>query len=170
MKNLLLIAAVIIMLTVASYSQTVMPKPKVSVAKKSAPVFARVKFDPKRDPKTDLEKAVKIAGKTGKHIILDVGGEWCSWCVYMDKFFFLNPKLTKLRDDNYVWIKVNYSEENENKLFLAAYPDINGYPYLLVLDSTGKPIQSQDTSPLEAGKGYDLVKFTAFLKKWAPVK
>ncbi len=170
MKKLMLAAAVIIMVTAFSYGQTAKHKPKTKAVKKSAAVFVRVKFDPKRNPKLDLQKAIKTATKTGKHIILDVGGEWCSWCVYMDKFFFLNPTLAKFRNDNFVWLKVNYSEENENTTFLAQYPDIEGYPFLLVLDEAGKLIQSQETSSLEAGNGYDIAKFTAFLKKWAPVK
>ena len=132
--------------------------------------FAREKFDPARDPKIDLEKAVGMAAKSGKRIILDVGGEWCGWCVYMDRFFYQNSALAKLRNDNYVWVKVNFSPENENPIFLAAYPAATGYPHLYVLDETGKLLQSQDTSLLEEGKGYNLVKFTEFIKKWIPKK
>lgn len=143
--------------------------PAANKPDKTAPAgFSREKFDPLRDPKADLALAVTTATKTGKRIILDVGGEWCGWCVYMDKFFFQNPELDKLRTDNYVWLKVNMGPENENTAFLSAYPEREGYPHLYVLDTDGKLLQSQDTSPLEAGKGYDLAKFTAFLRKWAP--
>ena len=173
MKNLLLIASVIVLLNIVSFAQD--PKPKVAninavTAKPPTEVFVREKFDPKRDAKNDLDVAVETAAKSGKHIILDIGGEWCGWCVYMDKFFYLNPKLAKLRDDNFVWVKVNYSEENENRAFLASYPKRPGYPHLFVLDETGKLIQSQDTWPLESGEGYSAAKFTEFLKKWGPKK
>ena len=65
-------------------------------------------------------------------------------------------------------MKVNFSEENENKAFLAAYPEIKGYPHLFVLDADGKLLHSQFTGDLEKGKGYDRGKFFAFLKGWAP--
>lgn len=132
--------------------------------------FPREKFDPKRDPKADLQEAVTKASSSGKRIILDVGGEWCGWCVYMDKYFLENPGLAKLRDDNFVWIKVNMSPENENKEFLAAYPEATAFPHLYVLDEAGKFLHSQETGSLESGKGYNLQAFTAFLKKWAPPK
>ena len=174
MKNFAFIAAVIVLLNVGSFAQPAKSKETVAakptIVKANPDTFVREKFDPKKDAKADLDAAVAVAGKSGKHIILDIGGEWCGWCVYMDKFIFQNPALAKLRDDNYVWVKINYSEENENKAFLASYPEIDGYPHLMVLDETGKLIQSQDTSPLEEGEGYNLPRFTEFLKKWAPAK
>ena len=173
MKKLLLITAIAIAANIAAYGQKKVvkrPTAKPTVAKPAPTPFVREKFDPLRDPKADLAAAVIIAAKENKRIILDVGGEWCGWCVYMDKFFYQNPKLDKLRNDNYVWVKGNMSPENENLTFLAPYPVPNGYPHLYVLDETGKMIHSQDTAPLEAGKGYDLAKFTAFLKKWIPKK
>ena len=42
-------------------------------------------FDPKRDPASDLEMAKVEAQRGGKRIMLDVGGEWCSWCHRLDK-------------------------------------------------------------------------------------
>jgi hypothetical protein len=86
----------------------------------------------------------------------------------MDKFFYQNPDIAGLRDKNYVWVKVNFSKVNENKEFLSAYPEPAGYPHLFVLDSSGKLLQSQDTSELEMGKGYNPDKVTEFLKRWSP--
>lgn len=132
--------------------------------------FVREKFNPKRDPKADLAEAVTKATASGKRIVLDVGGEWCVWCVYMDRYFIENPSLEKLREENFVWLKVNMGPENENKEFLSIYPEAKGYPHLYVLDPTGKLLQSQDTSTLEEGKGYNLTRFTEFLKNWSPKK
>ncbi len=173
MKKLLLITLFAVAASLATQGQkNVVKRPaaKPIAVKPSPKPIAREMFDPKRDPKADLAAAVITATKAGKRIILDVGGEWCGWCVYMDKFFRQNPRLAKLRDDNYVWVLVNMSPENENQEFLSAYPAIDGYPHLFVLESDGKLLHSQDTSPLEAGKGYDLAKFRALLKKWVPKK
>jgi thioredoxin-related protein len=133
-------------------------------------IFDREKFDVARSPKDDLQSAVLKAQKENKRIILDVGGEWCSWCIHMDRFIGTNPELKKLKEDNYIWVKVNFSEENENKEFLAAYPEAKGYPQLYVLEKDGTLLKSQDTSELEDGKTYNLKKFTEFLQKWSPVK
>ena len=127
--------------------------------------FVREKFDPARNPSDDLKAAIETASNENKRIILDVGGEWCGWCIYMDKFIFQHPELTKLRDENYVWLKINMSEENENVPFLGAYPEISGYPHLFVLDKTGKLLESKDRSVLEEEKGYKLGRFTALRQK-----
>jgi thiol:disulfide interchange protein len=176
MKKYLILAAVAVLSSVSISGQdSVAPAAAPDVAgqtkqasDKTAAPIAREKFDPARDPKADLAAAMVSATKHHRNIVLDVGGEWCGWCVYMDKFFVQHPELADLREANYVWVKVNFSKENENKEFLAAYPEPAGYPHLLVLDSSGKLLKSQDTSELELGKGYDMDKFTEFLKKWSP--
>ncbi len=128
----------------------------------------RVKFDPTRDSQKDLEAAKVVAAKETKNILLDVGGEWCSWCHKLDAFFEQNKDVSGFLYDNYVVVKVNYSKENKNEVFLAKYPTINGYPHLFVLDSNGKLLHSQDTGLLESGDHHDHDKVFTFLKKWAP--
>ena len=126
------------------------------------------KYDPKRDAGADIHAAIKEAQHTHRRILLEVGGEWCSRCHTLDRFFEAHPDLLLLRDKRFVTVKINFSEENENKELLARYGTIPGYPHLFVLDSDGKFLHSQDTSPLENGKSYDLERLTAFLTKWAP--
>ncbi len=172
MKNLLYVVSVALFLTAGVFGQD---KTQTGTPSKDSPTtpsetFTREKFDPARDPKTDLKEAVEMATKSGKRIILDIGGEWCGWCVYMDTFFSKNPPLSKIRDDNFIWVKVNMSEQNENKTFLKLYPEPSGYPHLYILSKTGRLLRSQDTSYLELGKGYNIVKFTQFLRTWSPKK
>ncbi|MBC7797758.1 MAG: thioredoxin family protein [Pyrinomonadaceae bacterium] len=165
MKNIIYVFALIIFCASTSFAQTA----PVAVAK-TTKVAEREKFDPTRVAADDLKAAVAKAAKENKRIILDVGGEWCSWCRLMDNYFAKNVELTKLREDNFVWLKVNFSPENENKEFLASYPEVKGYPHLFVLEKDGELLHSQDTSALEEGKGYNLKIFTEFLQKWSPAK
>jgi thiol:disulfide interchange protein len=125
------------------------------------------RFDPARDAESDIKTAVAEAKRTGKRVILDVGGEWCGWCHTLDRYFADHPELQAFRDTHYVWLKINMSPENENQTVLSRYPHISGYPHLFVLDQDGKLLQSQDTSPLESGPSYDLGRVTAFLNTWA---
>lgn len=127
------------------------------------------KFDPARDAATDVKLALNEAVRTGKRVLVDVGGEWCIWCHRMDEFLTANPTLLKLRDDNFVMVKVNFSDENKNEAIISSYGAVAGYPHLFVLDSDGTLLHSQDTGLLEdGGKSYTLAKFEAFLKEWAP--
>jgi thiol:disulfide interchange protein len=125
-------------------------------------------FDPARDPARDLEIALRMAHTTGRRVLVEVGGEWCTWCHILDRFFEANPDLKRFRDANYIWLKVNWSPENQNEAFLRRYPAIPGYPHFFVLDPSGKLAFSQNTSELEAKKNYDPAAMHAFLVKWAP--
>ena len=130
----------------------------------------RIKFNPKADPAADLKTAVAEATKMNKRIILDVGGEWCIWCHRLDNFIDGHEDLNKFMQDNFITVKVNYSDENHNEEFLSKYPKIKGYPHMFVLGKDGKFLHSQDTGLLEKGKSYDADKIMTFLKKWAPKK
>lgn len=127
------------------------------------------KFDPARDGAADIQAAVNEATRTHKRVLVDVGGEWCIWCHRMDDFLTEHPSLLKLRDDNFVMVKVNFSEENKNEALIAKYGTVNGYPHIFVLEGDGNFLHSQDTGLLEDGKkSYNLAKYTAFLKTWSP--
>jgi thioredoxin-related protein len=136
----------------------------------AGPLCAADLYDPKADPKADLANAVVKATLEEKNILLEVGGNWCSWCKRMHAFIEANAPLKEALEKNYVVVRVNFSPDNENKAFLSRYPKIEGYPHLFVLENSGKLLVSQDTGELEEGKSYNLTKFTAFLEKWAPAK
>ncbi len=173
MKKFTVILIVLFIGSLPVFAQTAAKKDAASKSigtQTNSLAMQREKFDPARDAARDLQATVAQTKKSGKRIVLDVGGEWCVWCRNMDYFFLQNAGLSQLRDENYVWLKVNFSEENKNEPFLANYPKIEGYPHLYVLDANGKFLFSKDTSELEQGKSYNLQKFTDFLKEWSPAK
>ena len=124
-------------------------------------------YDPEADPAADLAAAVQTAQKEGKRILLEVGGEWCSWCHLLEKFLDENSAIDQALHDRYVVVKVNYSKENKNEAFLGQYPEIAGYPHIFVLDSDGKLLHSQNTAELEEGKGYNADAVMAFIRQWS---
>lgn len=136
-----------------------------SVEKEYVPVH---KYDPKRNAEQDIKDAVTEAAKTGKRVLLEVGGEWCIWCHIMDDYFDKHPELLAFREKNFVMVKINFSDENKNEAVLSRYPKVAGYPHIFVLEKDGTLLHSQDTGQLEEGRGYNLDKFTAFLKEWSP--
>jgi thioredoxin-related protein len=131
---------------------------------------SEMKYDAKADPRADLQTALARASKEGKNVLIDVGGEWCSWCHRMDKFLTENTVLLDLLKQNYVVVKVNFSDENKNETFLKQFPAIDGYPHIFVFDSYGKLLISKSTGDLEERKSYNLARFVEFLKKYAESK
>jgi thiol:disulfide interchange protein len=126
-----------------------------------------LKYDPARNALLDIKEAIIEAQRTNRRVLVEVGGEWCIWCHYMDEFFEKHADMLALREKNFVMVKVNYSEENKNTEALSTYPKVAGYPHIFVLDNSGALLHSQDTGQLEEGKGYNIEKFKAFLTEWA---
>ena len=138
-------------------------------ARKAAPAYQPVlQYDPKRDAAADIDAAVAEARRSGRHVLIEVGGEWCVWCHRLDDYLKRNRKLAALLERNFVMVKVNYSPENENEEVLSGYPEVAGYPHFFVLDGQGKLLHSQDTAELEKGKSYHARRFKRFLTRWGP--
>jgi thioredoxin-related protein len=123
-------------------------------------------YDAARDPRKDLRDAIAEASRTNKRILLMVGGDWCVYCNMMDSTFESHPQLQKVRDANFVTVKINFSKENANDAFLSQYPKIADYPHFFVLDSKGAFLHSEPTHRFEHGKTYNAGKIDDFLKKW----
>ena len=138
-------------------------------AEQAASAYQPVRqFDPKRDAAADIEAAVAEAGRSKRHVLIEVGGEWCVWCHRLDAYLKQRKKLSALLERNFVVVKVNYSPENENEEVLSRYPEVAGYPHFFVLDGKGKLLHSQDTAKLEKGKSYHARRFKRFLTRWGP--
>ena len=129
-------------------------------------------FDPSRDSAKDLAAAKSQAQVQHKNILLDVGGNWCSWCHLLDRTLHENPGLTSALEKNFVVVHVNWDPDHENQAFLSHYPKTEGYPYLLVLAADGKLLHAQPTDVLEAdhklNSGYNQAAVLEFLTRWAP--
>ena len=76
---------------------------------------SELKYNPKADPRSDLRAALAEASKAGRNVLMDVGGEWCSWCHRMDKFVADHEELRTLLEKNFVLVKVG----NGKALFQA---------------------------------------------------
>jgi thioredoxin-related protein len=125
-------------------------------------------YDPSLDGMKQINEAVATAGKAGKHVLIQYGGNWCSWCVRFDAFCKADTAISKIISNNYIPIKLNYSPENKNdaaNVFLGN-PTRFGFPVFIILDGKGKVLHIQDSSLLEEGKGYSPQKVTGFFRNW----
>lgn len=125
-------------------------------------------FDPQRNAAKDIELAVREANRSGRNILLNIGGDWCTWCRKFDKYFEQNNDIRDYLYQNYVLVKVNYSPDNRNKDVLSKYPGIYGYPHIFILNKSGKLIQSQDTAVFEEENSYNRQRILNFLEKFSP--
>jgi thioredoxin-related protein len=126
-------------------------------------------YNPLANAKSEVASAVQRAGENGKHVFIQVGGNWCPWCLRFHKFVQEDTKLDSLLKANYEVVLVNFSKENENRELLASldYPQRFGYPVFVILDGKGKRIHTQDSGFLEEGIGYSREKVERLFLMWS---
>ena len=128
-------------------------------------------YDPTANAEKDIELAIKKAKSENKHVLIQAGGNWCSWCIEFARFAKADPKIDSVIHASYVLYHLNWSKENKNNKLLAkyGYPQRFGFPVFIILDAKGKRIHTQNSSYLEDGKkSYDQMKVQDFLEMWAP--
>ena len=126
-------------------------------------------YKPEENAKKEIEKSVEEAKKTGKHVLVQVGGNWCIWCARFNDFVTNDKSLDSLMNSNYVVYHLNHSKENKNSDILAKYeyPQRFGFPVFLILNEKGELVHTQTSWYLESEKSYHKEKVTAFFNDWS---
>ncbi|HUR65266.1 MAG TPA: thioredoxin family protein [Chitinophagaceae bacterium] len=127
-------------------------------------------YKPEENAETSIAAAVKEAKEKGKHVFIQIGGNWCIWCARFNDFVTADLSIDSLVQKNYVVYHMNWSKENKNEELLKKYkfPQRFGFPVFLVLDAKGNLIHTQNSEYLEKEKGYDKAKVVEFFKNWSP--
>ncbi|WP_349353024.1 MULTISPECIES: thioredoxin family protein [unclassified Flagellimonas] len=98
---------------------------------------------------TNMDTAKELALKHEKNIILVFqGSDWCAPCIKLDREVWSTKEFQQLAKDRFVMLKADFPRKKGNKLpeeqearnkALAAKYNPKGYfPYVVVLDATGK--------------------------------
>jgi len=128
-------------------------------------------YKPEDKAEQEIAKATKEAKEQHKHVLIQIGGNWCIWCARFNDFITSDNKIDSVVKASYIVYHLNYSKENFNANVLAkyGYPQRFGFPVFLVLDADGKLIETQNSWYLEDGKkSYDRDKVIEFLTDWSP--
>lgn len=127
-------------------------------------------YNPEADAEKDIKVAVDEAKASGKHVFIQIGGNWCVWCHRFNETVMTNDTLRGILNHSFVPIHVNYSPENKNEKVLASlgYPQRFGFPVFVILDKNGQRIHTQNSAYLEEGKGHSTKQIFQFLYNWTP--
>lgn len=125
-------------------------------------------YNPDTNAKEQIQTAIDIAGGNNKHVLIQVGGNWCPWCIKLHNFIYDHDELDSLIKADFVYILVNYSKENKNMEVMARLgnPQRFGFPVLVILDDNGNRIHTQNTAYLEEDTTYNEKKIREFLLNW----
>lgn len=98
--------------------------------------------------KTDYKAALEEAAKEKKLVLLDfTGSDWCGWCIKLDKETFSKPEFKNFASKNLVLVEVDFPQNKSQSADVKKQNEelktkfgVQGYPSLVLLDSTGKEI------------------------------
>lgn len=127
-------------------------------------------YDETIDPMVQIDAAIAKARAEGKHVMCQVGGNWCPWCLRLADFVQKDSLVNETMQAGYVYIHVNYPRKGAAPELMHRLdnPGRFGYPVLVVLDAEGRRLHTQDSSFLEEGQGYNQGRLLRFLKGWTP--
>ena len=124
-------------------------------------------YDTAADGKEQITAALKTAKAEHKRVILKFGANWCGWCHKLSGLLKTNTELAQLVKDNYVLVLIDVDRKhNADTVEKYGNPTQHGLPVLVVLDTDGTQLTTQDTGKLEDGPRHDPAKVKAFLETW----
>jgi thioredoxin-related protein len=130
-----------------------------------------VLYDENADAKQQIAAAVARAKRENRRVLLQWGGNWCGWCIKLDELCKSDPDLRKKLLYEYDVVHVDAGRDNKNMDLAKSHGAAcatEGFPYLTILDSTGKAIANQGTPAFEVDPqsltaGHDPKKLLKFL-------
>jgi len=127
-------------------------------------------YKPAENAKLALDAVIAKAASEGKHVFVQIGGNWCSWCARFYDLTTNDKQIDSAIQKNFVVYHLNYSKENRNPELMKEFefPQRFGFPVFIILDSKGRKLHTQNSSYLEEGKGYSKDKVISFLNDWSP--
>ena len=127
------------------------PAPKVAIKTlQQLPTPLPVPYEalPAKDVHAQIDAAFQKAAAENKRVIIDMGGNWCSWCRILASVMDL-PDVKPFIDQHFEVVSVDVSSTQ------TALPDRNpqvmsrfkvkpkvGLPYLVIADADGKIVHS----------------------------
>src|SRR5213595_2573875 len=123
----------------------------VSCSKKESPVTTKTETPSvaaKPGWLTSYDQAQKEAQAKHRLLLMDfTGSDWCGWCIMLDKEVFSKPEFKEYANKNLVLLELDFPRMKkmppevtaQNEWLLMKY-GIQGFPTVVVFDSSGKPL------------------------------
>lgn len=124
-------------------------------------------YDPVRDPLADAQAAFALAAKTGRRVLIEVGGDWCRWCHVLDRLLAREPELADRLHCAFVVLKLAIDEDHDAAAVLGVYPTPDGYPYLYAVRADGALLHAQDAVGFLDNGDYSAPRVAAFVDRWS---
>ena len=98
-------------------------------------------YDPSRDAFSDYQNARVSASSKHQNIFVIAGGNWCSYCYKFERNL-KESALDLVIENNFILMKANFGDGNDNERFFSLFPEITIYPHIMIISPEGKLLES----------------------------
>lgn len=144
------------------------PAPHVGIASLSELDVPDAPFDETADANAAVDAALARARKSGKRVLIDLGGNWCADCRILSGLMEL-PELHRFLDAHYEIVSVDVGRFNRNLQIPARYgitTRLEGVPALLVVTPEGKLINGGHVSAIQDARHFTPQALADWLAQW----
>ena len=133
--------------------------------------YARA-YDPSADAVAALNAALNDARRTDRLVLVIVGGDWCTWCHTLDRYFSRNESLRDDVEETFLVAKLYFEDGHPNGEILDRFPRLERYPHFLIFDPLHGYVGGQLTGVLENHRrvrfraDYDTARVRRFVEGW----
>lgn len=104
---------------------------------------------------TNLEKAIEVAEKENKPILLQFSGsDWCKWCIKLNEEVMFKKEFLDYAKENIILVNLDFPRSIQQTVEIKAYNralankyGIKGYPTVLLLDKSGNVVKQTGYQP-----------------------
>ena len=157
-------------LLAATPTLAAVPAPKPSIASLAQlPIITMDIYDEKANADADVARAFDRASKSGKRVLLDLGGDWCPDCIVLSNFMKL-PEIKRFVDAYYEVVLVDVGRFNKNLHIparLGFTEKLRGVPAVLIFTQDRKVVNRGDIFTTANSRGMSPQALADYLARYA---
>jgi thiol-disulfide isomerase/thioredoxin len=146
--------------------------PKIGIAAiADLPIVERTPYDETADAAAAVDAAFARAKKSGKRVMIDMGGNWCGDCIVLANLMQL-PGLKGFLAAHFEIVSVDVGRMNKNldiaaRFGVAGRLKSGGVPSIVVAEANGVFVNKNDISALEDARHMTPQGVADWLAQWA---
>lgn len=158
------------LLLAATPALAAVPSPKPSISSLAQlPIVTMDIYDEKANADADVARAFDRAKKSGKRVLLDLGGDWCPDCIVLSNFMKL-PEIKRFVDKHYEVVLVDVGRFNKNLHIparLGFTEKLRGVPAVLIFTQDRKLVNRSDIFTTANSRGMSPQALADYLARYA---
>src|SRR5215471_11769635 len=142
--------------------------PHVSIASLKELTVPDAPYDEKANASAQVDAVIARAKKSGKRVLIDLGGNWCADCRILAGLMEL-PEMQSFLKAHYEMVSVDVGRFNRNLQIPARYgitQRLEGVPAFLVVTTDGKLVNAGRVSAIQDARHMTPQALADWLAQW----